>query len=70
MEHMFHTLEYVFHSLEYMFQTLEQNFYHREKTFIALSYKNLSTMFRKSNNYAMKNGRKAFDNDTCGVEIT
>ena len=70
LEHMFQHLEYIFQWLKYMFQLLKQNFYHREKTFIALSYKNLSTMFRKSRSYAMKNGEKAFDNDTCGVEIT
>ena len=61
LEHMFQHLEYIFQRLKYMFQLLKQNFYHREKTFIALSYKNLSTMFRKSNNYAMKNGENTLE---------
>gem|GEM_PF-3405736 len=59
---MFQHLEYIFQRLKYMFQLLKQNFFHREKTFIALSCNNLSTMFRKSRSYAMKNGGKYIRN--------
>ena len=44
LERTFHQLERVFHRLECTFHRLEHKLHHRENTFIALSYKNLSTI--------------------------
>ena len=56
LERTFHQLERVFHRLECTFHRLEQKNHHREKTFIALSYKNLSTIIPKCCNIGDKIG--------------
>ena len=56
LERTFHQLERVFHRLECTFHRLEHKLHHRENTFIALSYKKLSTIIPKCYNIGDKIG--------------
>ena len=56
LERTFHQLERVFHRLECTFHRLEHKLHHRENTFIALSYKKLSTIILNCYNIGDKIG--------------
>ena len=56
LERTFQPLERMFHRLECTFHQMKQTIHHREKTFIALSYKNLSTIIPKCCNIGDKIG--------------
>ena len=56
LERTFQPLERMFHRLECTFHQMKQTIHHREKTFIALSYKNLSTIILKCYNIGDKIG--------------